>query len=77
MAFAPFLKIKSNQICTWPAICAQGVGPPWLISNHMPRKVSNEITYLFQNFNGAIVEVWGMGKTYHPTLYNKKNNSII
>ena len=24
----------------------------------MPRKMSNEITYAFPNFNGATVEVW-------------------
>ena len=72
MVFAPFLKIKSNQICTWPAIFAQGLGPPCRISNHMPSKVSNDIPYLFQNFNGASVEVWGMGKNYYPTLYYKQ-----
>ena len=31
--------------------------PAW-ISDHMPNKVWDEITYLFRNFNGATVEVW-------------------
>ena len=30
--------------------------PAW-ISNHMPSKVWDEITYPFLNFNGAAVEV--------------------
>ena len=30
--------------------------PAW-ISNHMPNKVPDEITYPFLNFNGATVEV--------------------
>ena len=28
------------------------------ISNHMAKKVWNEITYLFSNLNGSTVEVW-------------------
>ena len=31
--------------------------PTW-ISNHMPNKVWDEITYPFPNFNGCIMEVW-------------------
>ena len=31
---------------------------PALISNHMPSKVCDEITYSFPNFNGCTVEVW-------------------
>ena len=30
--------------------------PAWM-SNHMPRKMLDEITYPFLNFNGATVEV--------------------
>ena len=31
--------------------------PAWM-SNHMPRKLWNEITYPFPNFNGVTIEVW-------------------
>ena len=31
--------------------------PAW-ISDHMPSKVWDEITYPFPNFNGTTVEVW-------------------
>ena len=31
--------------------------PAW-ISNHMPRKMWNEITFPFTNLNGSTVEVW-------------------
>ena len=31
---------------------------PACISNHMPNKVWDEITYHFLNFNGATVEVY-------------------
>ena len=40
----PFYKHELNLI------------PPW-INNHLSCKVWDEITYLFQNFNGAIIEV--------------------
>ena len=30
--------------------------PPW-ISNHMPNKMWDEITYPFPNFNGCVVDV--------------------
>ena len=28
------------------------------ISNHIPNKVYNKITYPFSNFNGWIIDVW-------------------
>ena len=28
------------------------------MSNHMPRKLWNEITYVFPNLNGSIIEAW-------------------
>ena len=37
--------------------------------NHIPSKVSDEITYSFPNFNGTTVEVW-MDKLFQTTLYN-------
>ena len=39
--------------------------PPW-ISNLMPCKVWDEITYPFPNFNGATVEVWGCISNFTP-----------
>ena len=42
---------------------------PW-ICNHTPSKLWNGITYPFLNFNGWAVEVLGMNKWFHPTLYN-------
>ena len=29
-----------------------------LVSNHMPNKVCNEITYPFQNFNSCTNDIW-------------------
>ena len=43
--------------------------PAW-ISNHMTNKVWDEITYPFPNFNGATIDVLGMNKLFHPTIYN-------
>ena len=45
--------------------------PAW-ISNYMPGKVWGEITYPFLNFNVNHWS-WGMGKSFHPTLYNVCN----
>ena len=42
---APFYWYGLNLISAW-------------ISNHMPNKVCNEITYPFPNFNGCTVEAW-------------------
>ena len=39
--------------------------PAW-ISNHMPCKVWDEITYRFPNFNGATVEVWERISNFIP-----------
>ena len=39
--------------------------PAW-ISNHMPCKVWDEITYPFPNFNGAAVEVWEWINNFIP-----------
>ena len=36
------------------------------ISNHMPSKVWDEITYPFSNFNVATVEVWELITNYAP-----------
>ena len=41
--------------------------PTW-ISNHMPSKMWDEITYPFPNFWSL-----GMDKQFHPTLYNGCN----
>ena len=42
--------------------------PEW-INNHIYYEVWDEISHLFPNFNGAIVEVWGMDKLFQPTVY--------
>ena len=39
--------------------------PSW-ISNHMPSKVWDEITYPFPNFNGCTVEVWKWISNFIP-----------
>ena len=39
--------------------------PAW-ISYHMPRKVWDEITYSFTNFNGCTVEVWKWVSDFIP-----------
>ena len=39
---------------------------PAYISNHMPSKVWDEITYPFPNFNGAAVEVWEWISNFIP-----------
>ena len=39
---------------------------PTLQGNHMPRKVWDEIIYLFPNFNGATVEVWEWISNFIP-----------
>ena len=39
------------------------------ISNYIHYKMWNEITYPFLHFNGGTVEVQGMDKWCHPTLY--------
>ena len=36
------------------------------ISNHMPSKVSDEITHPFPNFNGCTVEVWKWVSNFIP-----------
>ena len=41
--------------------------PAW-ISNHMPNKVWDEITYPFPNFNGCSVEVWEWIINFIPHL---------
>ena len=41
--------------------------PAW-ISKHMPRKVWNEITYPFPNFNGGSVEVWEWISNFIPHI---------
>ena len=43
------------------------------ISNDMPSKLWDGITYPFPNFNGCTVDHWslGMDKLFHPTLYNE------
>ena len=41
--------------------------PPW-ISNYMPRKVLNEITYPFLNFNGCTVEVYKWISNFIPHI---------
>ena len=43
------------------------------ISNHLPSKVWDEITYPIPNFNGYTVEVWEWDMLFHPTLYNGCN----
>ena len=43
--------------------------PVW-ISNHMPSKVCNEITYLFLDVNGSSFEI---SKYFHPTCYRGCN----
>ena len=47
-----------NHIVAWSPLCWFGLTliRVW-ISNHMPRKLQNEITYPFPKFNGATVEV--------------------
>ena len=42
--------------------------PAW-ISNDMPSKVRNEITYSFPNLNGCTVEVWEWISNFTHTLY--------
>ena len=44
---------------TWGPFYYHGLTliPAW-ITNHLPGKVWDEITYPFLNFNGATVEVW-------------------
>ena len=44
--------------------------PAW-ISNRIPYEMWGEIP--FPNFSDAYVEVLGMGKWFHPTLYNGSN----
>ena len=39
----------------------------------MPSKVWDKITYPFPNFNSCTVDVLGMDKLFHPTLYNGCN----
>ena len=46
--------------------------PAW-ISNNMPSKMWDEITYSYPNFNGCTVEVWELDKWFHLTLYNTWN----
>ena len=40
--------------------------PAW-ISNHIPSKMLDEITYPFLNFNGCTIKVWELW--FQPTLY--------
>ena len=42
-----------------------------LISNHIPSKVWNEITYPFPNFKGATAEVWIMVSNFTPHFMSK------
>ena len=40
-----------------PSLASEELILAW-ISNHIPSKVWDEITYLFPNFNGCTIEVW-------------------
>ena len=68
--WAPFYRFV---VTTWP--CAQWwvLGPflPTWISNYAHHKVWDEITCLFPNFNGCIVEVWERPSNFIPhfTVY--------
>ena len=44
-------------------------GPSW-ISNHMPSKLWDEITYPSPNFNGCTVEVWEWISNFHSIFYD-------
>ena len=54
--FCPGLLIFSGE---YGPFSSQGLTliPTW-ISNQMPNKVNDEITYIFPNFNCVTVEVW-------------------
>ena len=55
-----FNTIKFNKSAvTWNSFYLHGLTLiPVFISNHIHYKMWDEIVYPFQNFNGAIVEVW-------------------
>ena len=40
------------------------------ISNHMPSKICDEITYPVPNFNGCTVEVWEWISKFIPQVYD-------
>ena len=56
MIVAPAMDIRGPLLLTW-----FNLNPAW-VSNHMPRNVSDEITYSFPNFNACIVESFKMDK---------------
>ena len=47
------------------------------ISNHMPSKVWDEITYPFSNFDGCIVEVWEWISNFIPHFYDCYHLSML
>ena len=57
---------KKNTQCTTISLCFLELLFPTWISNHMPSKVWNEITYPFPNFNRETVGVWEWISNFIP-----------
>ena len=61
--------LKYNQLSTWGPLDKYGstLILAWII-NHMPNKVWYEITFPFQNFNGATVDIWEWISNFIPNF---------